>query len=193
MGFKDGTRNIKADTEQSAMDQSVWVGTESDQTWMRGGSYLVARRIRMTIEAWDRDYLADQQNVFGRYKETGAPLTGKREFDTPDFSAKHGDGSPVIPANAHIRLAAFENNNGLRILRRGYSYTDGIDPDTGELDSGLFFICYNKNAFDQFVVLQRKLGLQDALNEYIVHTGGGLFAVPPGVHEGGYWGEGLFA
>jgi len=33
----------------------------------------------------------------------------------------------VIPADAHIRLAAHENNGGLRILRRGYSFTDGID------------------------------------------------------------------
>ena len=43
---------------------------------MRGGSYLVARRIRMLIESWDTDYLADQERVFGRFKTSGAPLTG---------------------------------------------------------------------------------------------------------------------
>ncbi len=87
MGFKDGTRNIK---EESAadFDEFVWVGSETDQDWMKGGSYLVARRIRMLIESWDTDFLADQETVFGRFKTSGAPLTGNDEFDTPDLSAK---------------------------------------------------------------------------------------------------------
>ena len=80
MGFKDGTNNIKSE-DAAAMNRFVWVGDETDQPWMRGGSYLVSRRIRMLIESWDADYLADQQNVFGRFKDTGAPLTGKSEFD----------------------------------------------------------------------------------------------------------------
>ena len=119
------------------MDRFVWVGDETDQPWMRGGSYLVARRIRMLIESWDADYLADQENVFGRTKDTGAPLTGKREFDAVDLAAKTKDGEPVIPADAHIRLASPDNHGGEKILRRGYSYTDGNDPTTGQLDAGL--------------------------------------------------------
>ncbi|MFF7402573.1 Dyp-type peroxidase [Streptomyces murinus] len=180
MGFKDGTRNIHGD-DTALMDQHVWVGKETDQAWMRGGSYLVARRIQMRIEGWDRDYLADQQNVFGRYKYSGAPLTGSKEFDTPDFKAKGADGRPVIPAKAHMRLAAHENEGGIRILRRGYSFTDGIVAASGELDAGLFFIAFQKDPREQFVALQRKLGMNDALNEYIQHVGSGLFACPPGV------------
>ena len=68
MGFKDGTSNIKAESAQE-IDRFVWVGAETDQPWMRGGSYLVARRIRMLIESWDTDYLADQETVFGRVKD----------------------------------------------------------------------------------------------------------------------------
>src|SRR5262249_15640712 len=151
-------------------------GGETDQAWVRGGSYLVARRIQMHLEGWDRDYLADQQNVFGRRKYSGAPLTGSKELDPPDFAAKAPGGDPVIPAGAHIRLAAHENNDGLRILRRGYSFTDGIVPTSGELDAGLFFIAYQKDPRTQFVALQRKLGQDDALNEYIQHVGSGLFA-----------------
>ncbi|WP_420882586.1 Dyp-type peroxidase [Streptomyces murinus] len=193
MGFKDGTRNIHGD-DTALMDQHVWVGKETDQAWMRGGSYLVARRIRMRIEGWDRDYLADQQNVFGRYKYSGAPLAGSKEFDTPDFKAKGADGRPVIPAKAHMRLAAHENNGGIRILRRGYSFTDGIVAASGELDSGLFFIAFQKDPREQFVALQRKLGMNDALNEYIQHVGSGLFACPPGVTApGGTWAEELLA
>lgn len=192
MGFKDGTRNIKAETGAD-LDGYVWVGTEGEQSWMRGGSYLVARRIRMLIESWDTDYLADQENVFGRFKTSGAPLTGNAESDTPDFAAKGADGRPVIPVGAHIRLAAPETNDGQKILRRGYSYTDGIDPTTGLLDAGLFFIAYQKDPRKQFVPIQTRLAQHDDLNEYIRHTGSALFAVPPGVSAAGdWWGKALF-
>jgi deferrochelatase/peroxidase EfeB len=146
----------------------------------------------MLIESWDTDYLEDQERVFGRVKDSGAPLTGRKEFDTPDFSATRG-GRPVIDQNAHIRLAARENNDGVQILRRGYSYTDGIDPKTGYLDAGLFFIAYQKDPHAQFVRIQRRLGQHDLLNEYIVHTGSALFAVPPGLSgPGDWWGKKLF-
>jgi deferrochelatase/peroxidase EfeB len=191
MGFKDGTRNIRGE-DAGTMGKYVWVGAESDQDWLRGGSFLVARRIKMQIESWDHDFLADQQAVFGRHKVTGAPLTGQQEFDPPNFHAKDKTGQPVIPADAHIRLAAHENNDGLRILRRGYSFTDGMDAQ-GQLDAGLFFIAYQKNP-DQFITLQRKLGSMDALNEYISHTGSAVFACPPGVtDQNGYWGQSLFS
>lgn len=192
MGFKDGTRNIKSEVAAD-MNDYVWVGKETDQAWMHGGSYLVARRIRMLIESWDTDYLADQENVFGRFKTSGAPLTGKGEFDTPDLSAKAKDGTPVIPLNAHIRLASPAANGGEKILRRGYSYTDGIDADTGLLDAGLFFLAYQQDPRRQFVPIQTRLGRQDNLNEYIRHTGSALFAVPPGLAAAGdWWGKPLF-
>jgi deferrochelatase/peroxidase EfeB len=191
MGFKDGTRNIKSD-DHAALAEHVWVGPDTDQAWLAGGSFLVARRIRMLIESWDTDYLEDQERVFGRVKDSGAPLTGHHEFDTPDLTATAG-GKPVIDPNAHIRLASAEANGGVKILRRGYSYTDGIDPKTGYLDAGLFFIAYQKDP-DQFVRLQRRLGQHDLLNEYIVHTGSALFAVPPGLGAAGdWWGKQLFA
>jgi deferrochelatase/peroxidase EfeB len=190
MGFKDGTRNIKSD-QHDDLAAHVWVGDDGDQAWMRGGSYLVARRIRMLIESWDRDYLADQQRVFGRFKASGAPLTGTAEFDPPDFSKRSG-GEPVIPADAHIRLAAPENNDGVKLLRRGYSYTDGIDPVTGELDAGLFFVVFQRDPRTHFVPVQRKLGAHDALTEYITHTGGGLFGCPPGLRAGQSWADQLF-
>jgi deferrochelatase/peroxidase EfeB len=189
MGFKDGTRNIKSD-DKNALEQFVWVGDEAAQPWMKGGSYLVARRIRMFIENWDRDYLQDQENVIGRAKSSGAPLSGGSEFTTPNLHARDAEGSPLIPVNAHIRLASRETNDGIQILRRSYSYTDGIDPELGTLLSGLFFIAFMKNP-DQFVTLQNRLGAHDALNEYIQHTGSGLFACPPGLSKGEHWGDAL--
>jgi deferrochelatase/peroxidase EfeB len=194
MGFKDGTRNVETH-DDAQMNQYVWVGDDTDQSWMRGGSYLVARRIRMLIEAWDRDYLSDQEAVFGRQKVTGAPLGGVKERDVPDFAARNGDtGEPMIATDAHIRLVSHENNNGVKILRRGYSYTDGMFSDSGELDAGLFFIAFQRDPRTQFVPLQRKLSASDALNEYIEHVGSGLYACPPGVTgPDDFWGKALFA
>jgi deferrochelatase/peroxidase EfeB len=192
MGFKDGTRNVRGD-DAARMRDHVWVPSGADQGWMAGGSYLVARRIRMRIEGWDRDPLAAQQEVFGRDKIEGAPLTGTREGDVPDYAAKAADGGPVIPMNAHIRLAAPENNGGRAMLRRGYSFTDGVDPASGELDAGLFFLAFLRDP-QVFVDLQNKLGSHDALNEYIEHVGSALFACPGGVrNDQDYWGRGLFA
>jgi deferrochelatase/peroxidase EfeB len=189
LGFKDGTRNIKAE-QTRLMEDHVWAGPETDQPWLRGGSYLVARKIRIFVENWDRDYLADQENVIGRGKVSGAPLSGGTEFTIPDFAARSSAGQPVIPPDAHIRLASFEHNGGTRILRRGYSFTDGIDPQTGTLLGGLFFIAFMKNPA-QFVRLQNALAA-DALNEYVHHTGSAVFACPPGVRPGQRWGDGLF-
>jgi deferrochelatase/peroxidase EfeB len=190
-GFKDGTRNIHAD-ETADLEADVWVGAESDQPWMAGGSYLVARKIAMIIESWDATEFGEQQRIFGRSKTSGAPLSGGGEFTAPNFAATAADGSPVIDVHAHIRLAAAEQNNGVRILRRGYNYTDGQDPSTGRLDAGLFFIAFQSDP-EQFRVLQSKLGASDLLNEYIVHIGGGTWACPPGVGKAGDWfGKALF-
>jgi deferrochelatase/peroxidase EfeB len=192
MGFKDGTNNIK-DENTADLDDFVWVGDETDQPWMVGGSYLVARRIQMLIESWDADFIADQEQIFGRYKSSGAPLTGHTEFDPVRLDDTRPDGSPVIARDAHIRLAAPSMNGGQKILRRGYSYTDGTDPVTGALDAGLFFIAYQRDPHRQFARIQRRLGQFDLLNEYIVHRGGGVFAVPPGITGPGDWfGKRLF-
>lgn len=190
-GFKDGTRNIHAD-ETADLDSDVWVGKESDQPWMAGGSYLVARKIGMIIESWDATVLSEQERIFGRHKSSGAPLSGGAEFTAPDLTARTAAGAELIDADAHIRLAAAEQNNGVRILRRGYNYTDGQDA-TGRLDAGLFFLAFCQDP-EQFKVLQSKLGRSDLLNEYIVHLGGGTWAVPPGVRAAGDWfGKALFS
>jgi deferrochelatase/peroxidase EfeB len=187
MGFKDGTNNIRAeDTE--ALDEFVWAGDEAPD-WLRGGTYLVARRIRMLIEVWDRATLADQELTIGRHKVSGAPLGGGEEFDSPDLAAR-ASGDPVIPADAHIRLSA-PDKAGTRILRRGYSFTDGFDETTAQLDAGLFFISFQRDP-EQFAAIQRNLG-GDALNEYIRHTSSAVFAIPPGAREGGFVGDRLLA
>ncbi|HEY9313090.1 iron uptake transporter deferrochelatase/peroxidase subunit [Williamsia sp.] len=191
-GFKDGTANIKSN-DAAALDAHVWVA-ESDNPpaaqWMTGGSYLVARRIRMDIEPWDRAMLLEQEQIVGRFKGNGAPLGKVHEFDEPDFNIGDGSG-PMIANNAHVRLAHPDNLGGVRILRRGYNFTDGSD-GFGHLDAGLFFIAYCRDAHTQFVPMQRALATKDAMMEYLMHTGSALYACPPGLAEGEYWGQRLF-
>ncbi len=185
LGFKDGTRNIKDDAD---FEQFVW--TKDGPQWQRYGTYQVVRKIQMHIENWDTDRVSDQNSVLGRHKISGAPLTGSKEFDTPDFAKKDADGTLIIPPTAHIRLAAHENNGGIKILRRSYNYTDGIN-QVGLLDAGLLFIAY-MNDPAHFEAIQTRLGASDALNEYITHIGSAIFFVPPAPQKGSYIGEALF-
>jgi deferrochelatase/peroxidase EfeB len=189
MGMKDGTANIRAEDSED-MDRFVWVGGEGP-AWMRGGTYMVTRRIRMLLEVWDRAPLQDQERTIGRHKYSGAPLGGSEEFEPLPLEAVR-NGHPLIPVDAHVRLASAKENDGARILRRGYSFTDGVDASLGELEAGLFFISFQRHP-EQFVAIQRRLGSLDALNEYIKHVGSALFAVPPGAAPGGYVGESLLA
>ncbi|MFI6903207.1 iron uptake transporter deferrochelatase/peroxidase subunit [Nonomuraea sp. NPDC050394] len=181
MGFKDGTNNI-AFNDRAALDRHVWVGTEAP-SWLRGGSYLVARRVRMHIETWDRTSLREQEDIFGRTKGEGAPYGGRREHDAVDLARQ--------PPDSHVRLSNPDSLGGVRILRRGYSFTDGTD-GLGRLDAGLFFLAYQRNPETGFIPIQRALARQDPLNEYIQHVGSGIWACPPGVAPGQFWGHTLF-
>ena len=187
LGFKDGTRNVVDDADFARW---VWL-RDQDQNWMNDGTYLVARKIHQNIEIWDTDQISDQETVFGRTKGEGAPLSGHREFDTPNFTKKDAAGNPVISPTSHIALAAHENNGGIKIHRRSYNYTEGID-GVGQIDAGLLFIAF-MNDPKHFIKLQTKLGSVDRLNEYIKHIGSALFAVPPGPDTGSYIGAGLFS
>ncbi|RGM73966.1 deferrochelatase/peroxidase EfeB [Streptococcus ilei] len=173
-GFKDGTANV---TTEKDFDKVVW---SDSQDWMKNGSYMAVRRIIMHLETWDRTNLQEQENTFGRYKESGAPFGKTNEFDEVDLS--------LLPVDSHVRLA---KEVDLPILRRSYSYSDGIDPKTGQFDAGLLFIAFQKDP-DSFVKIQTNLGAVDKMNEYVTHIGSGLFACFGGVKKGGYIGQDLF-
>ncbi len=193
-GFKDGTANLKAE-DPALLDEHVWVPSSTPNTkdaWLAGGSYLVARRISMRIETWDRTSLAEQERLIGRTKSDGAPMSGGTEVTAPDFEATGARDEPLIPGGSHMRLAHPSANNGARILRRGYNFTDGSD-GLGRLDAGLFFIAFVRDPATHYIPMQLQLSKNDTLMEYLQHTGSALFAVPPGVASaGGFLGETLF-
>ncbi|MWC30019.1 iron uptake transporter deferrochelatase/peroxidase subunit [Paenibacillus sp. MMS18-CY102] len=187
MGFKDGTGN--PDVKDGAkMNEVVWSQAGDGQSWLAGGSYMIVRRIRIRVEVWDRSTLGDQEATFGRHRTSGAPLGSTDEFEKIDLDRKDGKGKPVIPMDAHVRVA---KEDGVQILRRSYSYSSGLDKRTGQFDAGLLFIAYNRSLAKQFIPMQTRLAKSDALNEYIEHNGSAVFACFPGVKEGGYIGDTL--
>jgi deferrochelatase/peroxidase EfeB len=199
MGFKDGIVNPSIG-DPAVMEQVVWVGADGP-AWMRDGTYVVMRRIRIALEHWDRMPLDFQEQAVGRHKFSGAPLGGESEFDPADLTAKNRDGDLVIPASAHIRLAAAGSNDGAQILRRPYAYNDGVGfvaerwPPWRrgmEYDAGLFFVCYQRDPRAGFIKIFDKLAKFDMMSQFVTHTGGGLFACPGGIADGEFVGQRLF-
>jgi deferrochelatase/peroxidase EfeB len=197
MGFKDGTINPSA----AEMDKVVWVGGEGPD-WMQGGSYLVTRRIRIALEHWDQMKVGFQEQIFGRQKLSGAPLGGQKEFDKANLDAVDADGNYIVPENSHMRLAAAATNDGAQILRRAFSYNDGVSlvaerwppwRQAMEYDAGLLFICYQRDPRTAFIKMFDKMSKFDMMNQFTTHVGGGFFACPRGATEGEFIGQRLFA
>ncbi|WP_405005388.1 iron uptake transporter deferrochelatase/peroxidase subunit [Kitasatospora purpeofusca] len=193
MGQVDGTNNPRPDEDGFAAKVFVAAGGEQP-AWLAGGSFLVFRRIRMLLDNWEALPVDRQERVIGRRKSDGAPLgagAGAGERTPVDLAAQASDGSLTVPADAHIRVAAPAANGGAAMLRRGFSYHDGLLAD-GSPDAGLLFLAFQADPLKGFTPVQRKLARGDGLSRFLRHEASGLYAVPPGAPPDGYVGQTLF-
>jgi dye decolorizing peroxidase len=181
LGQLDGTANPTGDL----LDQVVWA--TGGEPWLKDSSTLVVRRMRCEIEKWDQLSTADKENSVGRRMDTGAPFTGVREHDEPDYAAIDATGLPVMPEYAHVTRARVTDPK-LKILRRPYNY-DGAPDAAGRPDSGLIFASYQADIARQYLPIQKRLADKDLLNEWITPVGSAVFAIPPGCATDGWIGE----
>ncbi|OLZ68529.1 peroxidase [Streptomyces sp. IMTB 2501] len=188
MGQLDGTRNPKP--TDSDFDRRIFVPASGEPAWMANGSYAVVRRIRMLLDDWEKLSGSAQEQVIGRRKANGAPLSGGGETTPMDLEKTDAEGEYVVPLNAHARITRPDKNGGAAMLRRPFSYHDGFEAD-GTPDAGLLFVCWQADPLRGFVPVQRKLDRGDALSQFIRHEASGLFAVPGGAAKGEYVGQRL--
>lgn len=178
-GFKDGSGNAPT-SDEPLMNELIWITPNNQEPqWCAGGTYQAVRLIRFNLEFWDRTPLEDQENDFGRHKETGAPIGMKQEFDSPEFEKDpHGD---RILFDSHMRRAEPRNPERYtaKLRRRSYSYSLGLT-ESGVLDMGLIFVSYQKNLKTGFIDTQKRLN-GEPLERYIKPFGGGYYFVLPGI------------
>jgi deferrochelatase/peroxidase EfeB len=174
--------------------KAIWVGNEGPD-WMRGGSYIVVRRIRFALEHWDQMPQAYQEAAVGEMKHAHMPAGQAQTGEKTDSSTiETEDATPP-----HLALVSPGRD---AMLRRSYSYNDGVNFTTErwppwrqglEYDAGMFFICFQRDPRTGFIAVFRQMANRDSrLNQFWTHVGGGLFAVPHGAKKSEYIGQDLF-
>jgi dye decolorizing peroxidase len=206
-GQVDGSANPALGSDEFA--KTVWI----DDGPLAGGTTMVVRLIHMDLDLWDKLDRSGREQSVGRKLTNGAPLTGTKEHDEPDFDQLSKAGFATIPEFSHMRRArgVDDKNGGQTIYRRSYNVDAGanggaltlaadggrgaVGKNGGEQGSpggdGQLFIAFQADVEKQFVPIQKRLDELDLLNQWTVPVGSAVFAVPPGVQDGQYVGQTL--
>lgn len=194
-GQVDGTVNPRS-AEQ--FDEQVWI--DDAPAGQQGSTCLVVRRINMNMDTWEMLDRGSREESVGRRLDNGAPLTGEDEFDEPDYAAVDKYGLPIIDKDSHMaRSKPADGHPEQRLLRRAYNYDLAPEPGSEQLsNSGLVFICFQRDPITQFTAIQERLDESDRLNEWITHIGSAVYWIPPGTSADGrerdrFWAESVLA
>ncbi|KSU64905.1 Dyp-type peroxidase [Arthrobacter sp. NIO-1057] len=184
-----------ADTFRNLFGQVDGVNNPADQAreqavfgeggWIANGTTLALRRFEMDLDRWDEVDVTGRDFALGRRQSDGSPLSGTSVNDPVDLTAENELGLPSIAANAHVALAK-PSHGGETIHRRGYNFDDGQH-------AGLLFASFQSDPRSSFIPVQHRLAAADALNTWLKPVGSALYAILPGVDEGGYLGQQLFS
>ena len=185
MGQVDGTDNPELGSKD--FDNLVWI--KDGPAWSQGGCLLVLRRIAMKLNTWDTLSRPQKEEIIGRKLSNGAPLTGSKETDIPDFEATTPNGLKMIPGSAHIRRAS-PTNLRERFFRRPFNYDEGTSRD-GTPELGMLWTAYMAE-LNQYIPVQQRLADFDLLNMWTVPIGSSVWAIPGGVGESEIIAERLF-
>ncbi|MFE2752035.1 Dyp-type peroxidase [Actinosynnema sp. NPDC059335] len=176
-GFVDGVVGPHTADQQR---RDLWL---AGPTPVAGGTIAVVRRMEVDLVRFAALPVAEQEAVFGRRRDDGAPLSGGTIASDPDLGAKTPDGRYLIPADAHLRRAHPAAVGVGLMLRRSYS----IDQPS----PGLLFVSF-QNDLATFTRTLTRMDHGDALLSFTTTTAGGTFLVLPGFDDGRPLGSTLF-
>ncbi|MFI1737703.1 Dyp-type peroxidase [Streptomyces sioyaensis] len=180
LGFPDGIIVPKGPEQ---MRREVWLDGPAP---VAGGTIAVVRRLRIGADRFLAQSVHRQEEIIGRRRSDGAPLSGGRPEAEVDLGAKTPDGRYLVPPMAHARRAnPLASGSGL-MLRRSYSYRNGPG------DAGLVFISFQRE-LRTFVATQQRLDEGDDLMGFTTATASGTFLVLPGFETERPLGAGMFA
>lgn len=183
-GQLDGTVNPTPGQD----DAVIWHGPQAPR-WLRGGTSLVIRRIRMDVETWSSVDRVARENAVGRRLSDGGGITGRGPDAPVDLEAKDHLGFTVVDQAAHVRRAMPAAPHE-RILRRPYSYDDATT--AGLSEQGLVFCAFQADPVRQLLPIQRRLAEADLMNLWTTPVGSAVYAVPGGCAPGEYLAQHLF-
>jgi deferrochelatase/peroxidase EfeB len=191
LGFSAEEKNPTMNAPQA---QTVWVGSEGPE-WMRGGSYVVVRRVRFALEHWDSMPQAYQEQAIGETKHHARAAESASPSPSPSPENSLVEEHPA----GHLSVVAQGRD---AMLRRSYSYNDGVNFISErwppwrqglEYDAGMFFICFQHDPRTGFIEVFDEMAKRDyKLNQFWTHVASGLFAIPRGASQGEYIGQPLF-
>lgn len=160
LGFKNGSANPGVE------ECERWV-------WSDDATYLVVRRVHLRVEDFARLAVHRQEEIVGRRRSTGGPLPGGPEHAEVDVFARSPKGRYLTPARSHVGVVSPQQDDGARMLRRGYSYADG------PTDQGLLFLAFMRDPA-LFTRVQRRMATRDELSGFIETRGSALAYILPG-------------
>ncbi|WP_261166243.1 Dyp-type peroxidase [Microbacterium sp. Marseille-Q6965] len=174
LGYHDGIRIPRTEGE---LAEHVWIG-QSDHPAATGGTVMVLRRLVLDVDRFLAQSEQRRDEIVGRRRLSGAPLSGGERLDDVDLNAKTPEGAYLTPARSHARAAHPSFTGSHLMLRRSYAFSV---PGTGETagEVGLLFACYQRD-LDTFIRTQLRLDETDDLMAFAAPTASASFLILPG-------------